>query len=121
GQVAIAYGISADAVDRSGEGVGNSPGERSGLGILEGLSPTLKAQRPNAVAAGWAVRRLTPPECARLQGFPDDHSRIPWRGKPAEICPDGPQYKTYGNSMATKKMRWLARRLADAIADRPAA
>lgn len=63
------------------------------------------------VLQNWAVRRLTPTECARLQGFPDDHSRIPWRGKPAEICPDGPQYKTYGNSMAVNVMRWLAERI----------
>ena len=59
----------------------------------------------------WAVRRLTPTECARLQGFQDDHSRIPWRGRPVELCPDGPQYKAYGNSMAVKVMRWLAERL----------
>ncbi|MGY6246214.1 DNA cytosine methyltransferase [Bosea thiooxidans] len=70
------------------------------------------SRRHNGALDGWAVRRLTPTECARLQGFPDHHSRIPWRGKPAELCPDGPQYKTYGNSMATKKMRWLAARLA---------
>lgn len=116
GQVAVAYGISADALDRSGGGAGARPGERSGLGISEDLSPTLKATRPNAVASGWAVRRLTEDECARLQGFPDGWSRIPWRGKPAEACPGGPQYKTYGNSMATKKMRWLAQRLAAALA-----
>lgn len=57
------------------------------------------------------VRRLTPTECARLQGFPDHHARIPWRGKPAEECPDGPQYKAYGNSMAVPVMSWIGRRL----------
>ena len=61
--------------------------------------------------ATWAVRRLTPTECARLQGFPDNHCRIPWRGKPAEQCPDGPQYKAYGNSMSTNVMRWLGERI----------
>ncbi len=59
-----------------------------------------------------AVRRLTPKECSRLQGFPDDFARIPWRGAPAEDCPDGPQYKAYGNSMATNVMRWLGERIA---------
>lgn len=59
----------------------------------------------------WAVRRLTPIECARLQGFHDDHCRIPWRGKPAEECPDGPQYKGYGNSMSVGVIRWLGRRI----------
>jgi DNA (cytosine-5)-methyltransferase 1 len=63
------------------------------------------------VATQWAVRRLTPLECSRLQGFPDDHARIPWRGKPAELCPDGPQYKTYGNSMAVNVMAWIGARL----------
>ena len=59
----------------------------------------------------YQVRRLTPVECARLQGFPDYHTRIPWRNKPAEQCPDGPQYKGYGNSMCTKVMRWIGNRL----------
>lgn len=62
-------------------------------------------------AVQYAVRRLTPDECARLQGFPDGHSRIPWRGRPAEECPDGPQYKTYGNSMARNVIIWLAQRI----------
>ena len=46
------------------------------------------------------VRRLTPLECERLQGFPDGHTLIAWKGKPAEECPDGPRYKAIGNSMA---------------------
>jgi len=58
-----------------------------------------------------AVRRLTPTECARLQGFPDQWARIPWRGKPAEQCPDGPQYKAYGNSMAVPCMAWIGSRI----------
>ena len=57
------------------------------------------------------VRRLTPRECARLQGFPDDWARIPWRGKPADQCPDGPQYKAYGNSMAVPVISYLAKRI----------
>lgn len=63
------------------------------------------------VLAEMAVRRLTPTECARLQGFPDDHCRIPWRGKPAGECPDGLQYKAYGNSMAVPVMAWLGKRI----------
>jgi DNA (cytosine-5)-methyltransferase 1 len=57
------------------------------------------------------VRRLTPVECERLQGFPDDYTRIPWRGKPAEDCPDGPRYRALGNSMACNVMRWIGRRI----------
>ena len=60
---------------------------------------------------GQAVRRLTPTECERLQGFPDDFTQIPWRNKPAEACPDGPRYKAMGNSMAVPVMRWIGERI----------
>lgn len=65
----------------------------------------------------WDVRRLTVVECARLMGFPDDHCRIPWRGKPAELCPDGPQYKAYGNAIVIKELLWLGKRLLAAHAE----
>jgi DNA (cytosine-5)-methyltransferase 1 len=58
-----------------------------------------------------AVRRLTPRECERLQGFPDDHTLIPWRNKPADQCPDGPRYKALGNSMAVPCMAWIGKRI----------
>jgi len=57
------------------------------------------------------VRRLTPLECERLQGFPDDWTKIPWRGASAENCPDGPRYKACGNSMAVPVMRWIGERI----------
>lgn len=60
----------------------------------------------------YIVRRLTPKECERLQGFPDDWTKIPYRGKPAEECPDGPRYKAIGNSMAVPVMRWIGARIA---------
>lgn len=63
----------------------------------------------NAVFAGdMAVRRLTPVECERLQGFPDGHTDVPYRGKPAA---DGPRYKAIGNSMAVPVMRWIGERI----------
>ncbi len=58
-----------------------------------------------------AVRRLMPLECERLQGFPDHYTLIPWRGKPAALCPDGPRYKALGNSMAVPVMRWIGERI----------
>jgi DNA (cytosine-5)-methyltransferase 1 len=61
-----------------------------------------------------AVRRLTPRECERLQGFNDDHTMIPWRNKPADECPDGPRYKALGNSMAVPCMAWIGKRI-DAV------
>ena len=57
------------------------------------------------------IRRLTPKECERLQGFPDNHTLIPYRGKPAEACPDGPRYKALGNSMCVPVMRWIGERI----------
>jgi DNA (cytosine-5)-methyltransferase 1 len=71
-------------------------GGRAGIGV-------------GAVADGWAVRRLTPRECERLQGFPDGYTAVPYRGKPAA---DGPRYKALGNSMAVNCMRWLGMRIA---------
>ncbi|QXZ34511.1 phage N-6-adenine-methyltransferase [Enterobacter hormaechei] len=61
------------------------------------------------------VRRLTPIECERLQGFPDNHTLIGWRGKDADECPDGPRYKAIGNSMAVPVMRWIGERIGDAL------
>lgn len=61
------------------------------------------------------VRRLTPVECERLQGMPDNHTQIPWRGKPAEQCPDGPRYKAIGNSKAVDVVKWLGMRIANEI------
>jgi DNA (cytosine-5)-methyltransferase 1 len=57
---------------------------------------------------GSAVRRLTPRECERLQGFPDNYTAITYRGKPAA---DGPRYRALGNSMAVPVMRWIGRRI----------
>ena len=63
------------------------------------------------VWSGMSVRRLTPTECERLQGFPDGWTAIPWKGKPASECPDGPRYRALGNSMAVNVMRWIGRRI----------
>lgn len=61
------------------------------------------------------VRRLTPVECERLQGFPDNHTKISWRGKDAADCPDGPRYRAIGNSMAVPVMRWIGERILAAL------
>ena len=82
----------------------------SRVGAVDEQSPTLDSTPP-AIAAKLQVRRLTPVECERLQGMPDNHTRIPWRNKPAEDCPDGPRYKAIGNSMAVPVMRWIGERI----------
>lgn len=58
------------------------------------------------------VRRLTPVECERLQGFPDNWTQIPYGKRPKEQCPDGHRYKALGNSMAVPVMRWIGRKIA---------
>lgn len=77
-------------------------GGRAGIGV-------------GAIGWGVQVRRLTPIECERLQGFPDNHTMISWRGKDADECPDGPRYKAIGNSMAVPVMRWIGERIAAAL------
>lgn len=69
----------------------------------------------NAISKGMLVRRLMPVECERLQGFPDNHTLISWRGKEATECPDGPRYRAIGNSMAVPVMRWIGERIAAAL------
>lgn len=68
----------------------------------------------NPVMRCGVVRRLTPRECERLMGLPDDWTRVPYRGKPAEECPDTPRYKAIGNSMAVPVMRWIGERMQKA-------
>lgn len=77
-------------------------GGRAGMGV-------------GAIGWGMQVRRLTPIECERLQGFPDNHTLIGWRGKDTAECPDGPRYKAIGNSMAVPVMRWIGERIAAAL------
>jgi DNA (cytosine-5)-methyltransferase 1 len=64
-------------------------------------------------AASMAVRRLTPTECERLQGFPDGYTNIPWRKQPES--PDGPRYKALGNSWAVPVARWVGQRIKNHI------
>lgn len=91
--------------------------------ICRNICPTLKCGGDGAMVASevgkvsngsnpMLVRRLTPLECERLQGFPDGHTLISWKGKPAEECPDGPRYKAIGNSMAVPVMRWIGKCIA---------
>lgn len=104
---AVTYPINMQVAIKNGT---KSP---NGLGIGNDgdPSPTLGANDRHAVGTNSAVRRLTPRECERLQGFPDDFTRIPWRKKPAEECPDGPRYKALGNSMAVPVMHWIGERI----------
>lgn len=101
---------------RAGIGVGavafqqNSRSEVRSLGDKTGaVTSGPGAQCQNYLKQGMQVRRLTPLECERLQGFPDGYTQVPYRGKPAA---DGPRYKALGNSMAVNCMRWIGYRIA---------
>ena len=84
----------------------------NGDGAISGaLAANPGMKQTSYVMEGSVVRRLTPRECERLQGMPDDWTRIPYRGKPADDCPDGPRYKAIGNSMAVPVMRWIGERI----------
>ena len=96
--------------------MGGQGSRAGGIAFSESAAPTLKAAMsgsnrvPDALQSA-TVRRLTPRECERLMGFPDDWTQIPWRGKQAEECPDSPRYKACGNSMCVNVMRWIGMRI----------
>ena len=77
------------------------------VGALTAMGPSIKTAAKVLNTRSMVVRKLTPIECERLQGFPDNWTQVPWRGKPAEDCPDSHRYKACGNSMAVPVMRWI--------------
>lgn len=83
----------------------------NGVGAQEGVSYTLNASGVHGVSTGCGVRRLTPRECERLQGFPDDWTKVPYRGKSAEECPDSLRYKACGNAITVNVGEYVLRRL----------
>jgi DNA (cytosine-5)-methyltransferase 1 len=118
----IQYGDRTGPLDTDGHSVAVAFSCKDhGADAASDVAPTLRAMGhagshangggQMAVATTMQVRRLTPRECERLQGFPDDYTAIPWRGKPASECPDGPRYKALGNSMAVPVMRYLGKRI----------
>lgn len=98
-------------IDHAGT-VSCNKGSHGGF-IAKQVTYDMKQHHNPQPSDSMAVRRLTPNECYRLQGFPDNWGRIPWKGKPAEECPDGPQYKAAGNSMAVPCMFWIGNRIAE--------
>lgn len=133
------YGIPGNWIGRKPENGGNATApmvdtspcltrtDRHAVGPVEEMvAPTLTAannpsRSPQSTEvtsqveavhkATMTVRKLTPLECERLQGFPDNYTQIPWRGKDAEECPDGHRYKAMGNSMAVPVMNWIGARI----------
>ena len=77
---------------------------------MTGALDTMTDPNSHIVQTQWAVRRLTPLECERLQGAPDDWTNIAYRGK--NTIADGPRYKMIGNSWAVPVVRWIGNRIA---------
>lgn len=77
----------------------------------EGATEQERSGKGRVGETPFAVRRLTVEECEFLQGFPRGYSKIPWRKKPADQCPDGPRYKALGNSWAVPNVRWIGERI----------
>ncbi|PIT21473.1 DNA cytosine methyltransferase [Snodgrassella alvi] len=98
--------INSNIINQTIKSGGNGKGV-----IADGTMYTLTATALHAVQQNQWVRRLTPVECERLQGFPDNHTCIPYRNKHASECPDTPRYKAIGNSMAVPVMRWIGQRI----------
>ena len=100
--VTIPYGMTTEQTPKFAEDLALT---------LTKQSPTGGGQPQACLTPDMAVRRLTPIECERLQGFPDDYTQIAWRNKAAGACPDGPRYKAMGNSMAVPVMQWIGKRI----------
>lgn len=86
---------------------------RQGVGVGEDGAPMNTVTAASVPGVGWqaTVRKLLPIECERLMGFPDNWTRISWKGKPDEECPDAPRYKACGNSMCVNVMAWIGERI----------
>lgn len=108
GEPAVCYPINGMVIGKNAKS-----GDRQTTGIGEDGDPipTISSAHHHAVAMRQTVRRLLPVECERLMGFPDNWTRISWRGKPEEQCPDGHRYKACGNSMCVNVMRWIGMRI----------
>ncbi len=131
---AVAYGISADPTTKFGVDVATTVKPSATGGNQQAVAFTERTRKDGrnletskelafaltnpggggrahsrSLLTGLVVRRLTPRECERLQGFPDDWTLVPYRGKPAT---DSPRYRAIGNSFAVPVIRWLGKRIA---------
>lgn len=119
----ITHALKAEGFDGSEDGTGRGQPIVACREVAQTLTSsygkqvdnTDSALGPNVVAETSQVRRLTPRECERLQGFPDDYTQIPYRKKSADLCPDGPRYKAIGNSKAVPVVRWIGQRILNQL------
>jgi DNA (cytosine-5)-methyltransferase 1 len=115
GQASVAVAQPIVAMRESGFGCWMEDTVAGTLDASMGMSGHANRPAVMTVFRAMAVRRLTPVECERLQGFPDNYTAIPWRKKPASECPDGPRYKALGNSWAVPVVAWIGQRIQNKI------
>lgn len=106
-----AIALAGNTIGRKPENGGNGNGYNEG-----DVSYTLTKVDRHGVSVNNIVRRLTPIECERLQGFPDNHTKVPFNNKSIDDCPDGHRYRALGNSMAVPVMHWIGERICNAVA-----
>ncbi|MEQ5041379.1 phage N-6-adenine-methyltransferase [Providencia rettgeri] len=106
-----AIALAGNTIGRKPENGGNGNGYNE-----SDISYTLTKVDRHGVSINNIVRRLTPIECERLQGFPDNHTKVPFNNKSIDDCPDGHRYRALGNSMAVPVMRWIGERICVAVA-----
>jgi len=113
-QDVIQYGNKSGPIDTDSHSIAvafaqNQRDEVRLMDVAGALARETGAKQQTYAHVGMQVRRLTPLECERLQGFPDGWTDVPYNGKPAK---DGPRYKALGNSMAVNCMAWLGQRIS---------
>ncbi|MEO3902601.1 phage N-6-adenine-methyltransferase [Providencia rettgeri] len=106
-----AIALAGNTIGRKPENGGNGNGYNE-----SDISYTLTKVDRHGVSVNNIVRRLTPIECERLQGFPDNHTKVSFKDKSIDDCPDGHRYRALGNSMAVPVMRWIGERICNAVA-----
>ena len=110
----------SQSYSRGGHGTFTENDEKTGV-----LTAHQAKDPDTLITTSHVVRRLTPVECERLQGFPDDYTKIPFKGKSREDCAKSHRYKALGNSMAVPVMKWIGERIqkvsdiVDDLEDRP--
>ncbi|WP_420029715.1 phage N-6-adenine-methyltransferase [Moellerella wisconsensis] len=105
-----AIALAGNTIGRKPENGGNGNGYNE-----SDISYTLTKVDRHGVSVNNIVRRLTPIECERLQGFPDNHTKVPFKDKFIDDCPDGHRYRAIGNSMAVPVMHWIGNRICEAV------
>lgn len=104
--IIVSYSLAENTINRSLNAGGNGPGFKMETAYTQQTAGVM-----GVAVCPDAPRMITPIECERLMGFPDNWTRIPWKGKPEEECPDSPRYKACGNSMCVNVMRWIGMRI----------